>query len=338
MFISVVTALLAGFLSFLSPCVLPLAASYLLFICGSRPGPENDSGGEARFAYSKITVIRLTFSFIVGFSIVFIVMSVMLYGLVLIMGGVNRILNIIAGSVIIVLGANILFNFIPFLRYDDRVGTCETCLPDHSILKAKKTSLLHPDRRPRGMLGTFIVGTAFGIGWTPCVGAFLGSILLMASQSGKMLAAVVYLIVYSIGLGIPFIITAVCWDAFISHLAKLRKLLPVLRIISGFFLIGIGVLIAADRFFLFNALVFQAGYFLADWVQTGGLSTRLFPAALLLVIALFPLLIRLLRKQNIFTPALMVFSGLSLILAILNAAGLINIAGLISRWLVYIGI
>ncbi|MDR2759320.1 MAG: cytochrome c biogenesis protein CcdA, partial [Spirochaetaceae bacterium] len=109
--------------------------------------------------------IPLTVSFILGFSAVFVVLSILFSGAMLLMGGVSRIINIAAGIIVITLGLNMIFNFLVFLNYEKR---------------------FHIAQRPRGLAGGFLAGAAFGAGWTPCVGPILGSILLLAGQDGQM--------------------------------------------------------------------------------------------------------------------------------------------------------
>ncbi|MDR2509945.1 MAG: cytochrome c biogenesis CcdA family protein [Spirochaetaceae bacterium] len=242
--ISIITALTAGVLSFASPCVLPLLSSYLFFISGS--GAQN-AGIKHRLA--------TTLFFVLGFSVVFILLSVLLYGVFMFVGAFTKALNIIAGLVVVLLGVNIIFPFIPFLKYDDRSERCETCAPKHSVLAARRGSPLHPESRPRSGAGSFIVGLAFGATWTPCVGAFLGSVLLMASQSGAMAEAVFYLAVYSVGFGLPFLLASLFWGALMNALAKLRRAMPVIRIVSGVFLVSAGALMLAGKFPLINALL-----------------------------------------------------------------------------------
>jgi cytochrome c-type biogenesis protein len=349
--ISVLTAFAAGLLSFISPCVLPLLSSYLVFLSGNNAGDDAETGevsetanaapGTAApglFSKQQLRLVASTLFFVLGFSLVFIVLSVIVYGFIVFLGGVNRVLNIVAGGLVMLLGVNILFNFIPFLRYDDKSAACETCTPKHSVLSAKPGSLLHPARRPKGFFGCFIVGIAFGAGWTPCVGTFLGSILLMASQSGQMARSAVYLGVYSLGLGVPFIAASFFWGALLEHLYKIRRILPVVRIISGVFLVVIGLLMAFGRFFLLNSFFQKNGYRLAQWAQGGSPGVRLIPALLFLLVAALPFVIRLIKRKKLLAPLPVIFSTVFLFLAITNAAGIINCMDYLSRWFTYSGI
>jgi cytochrome c-type biogenesis protein len=267
-------AFTAGILSFVSPCVLPLLSSYLVFISGARLNEAgtlhetNDiktNGIETRhvtgywpfrkkISEKQLRLVLSTLCFVCGFSLVFIVMSVVVYGFIVFLGGVNRILTMIAGAIVIILGLNVFFNFIPFMKYDDSGERCTTCVPRHSILASRETSPLHPKRR-KGFWGSFIVGLAFGVGWTPCVGTFLGSVLLMAGQSGELARAVVYLVIYSAGLGLPFLVAAFFWGALMEHVYRFNRALPVIKAISGLFLIATGLLIASGRLFLLTAFL-----------------------------------------------------------------------------------
>ncbi|GHV76544.1 cytochrome C biogenesis protein CcdA [Spirochaetia bacterium] len=245
--LSIVTAFIAGLLSFLSPCVLPLLSTYLVFISGNHAGET---------LVRRRTLVVDTLFFILGFTLVFVIISLLLYGFIVVIGGFTKILSIIAGSIVCILGVNFIFNFIPFLKYSVE-KTCETCTPKHSILASTGTSLLHP----------FLVGVAFGAGWTPCVGTFLGSILLLAGQSGTMALSAVYLVVYSAGLGLPFLFAAFFWGKLLGVIAKIERAMTVIRIISGIFLIAVGLLMIFGRFFYLNAFFQKTGYMLSQWAQ-----------------------------------------------------------------------
>jgi cytochrome c-type biogenesis protein len=252
--IPVLTAFAAGILSFVSPCVLPLLSSYLFFISGLNAEDAFDDPEKAKlFSPYTFRIIISTLFFIMGFSVVFVALSVLVYSFVFFLGGLNRVINIIAGSVVIILGFNILFNFIPFLKYDDSGDRCMGCTPEHSALAAGEASILHPKSRPGGFLGPFLFGLAFGAGWMPCVGVFLGSVLLMAGQSETVGLSVFYLAVYAAGLGLPFLLAGLFWSAALRHLHKFARFMPVLKTVSGIFLILIGLAMASGRLALLNA-------------------------------------------------------------------------------------
>jgi cytochrome c-type biogenesis protein len=285
-----------------------------------------------------LNIIIPTLFFILGFSVIFIILSVLLYSFIFFLGGVNRIINIVAGSVVIILGFNILFNFIPFLKYDDSGDRCATCTPEHSMLAAREGSFFHPASRPKGNAGSFLAGLAFGAGWTPCVGAFLGSILLMAGQSETIGLSIVYLAVYSAGLGVPFLVAALCWGTVLGHLHQFSRLMPLVKIISGIFLILVGVMMASGRLALLNAFFQKNGYLLSRWAQSGATSVRLIPGLFFLVLALLPFAMRLAGKRRLPGIGFFIWSILFLLLAAANTGGLINSAVFISRWFAFSGI
>ena len=235
--ITVFIAFGAGVLSFLSPCVLPLIPSYLCVIGGS-PSSDNTEAGSRPIAR--------TISFISGFSVVFIVLSVIFSSTIILMSGIFGYINLISGIIVIVLGLNTVFDFFSMLNYEKR---------------------FHLKNKPKGIIGAFLTGSAFGAGWTPCVGPVLAGILFLASNSGSVWRSVTYLVFYSAGLGLPFLLASFFFNAFIKISAKLRSRLPLIRRISGALLIVIGVLIIRGDYKTFNNLA-------AKWQErlSGGAS------------------------------------------------------------------
>jgi cytochrome c-type biogenesis protein len=226
--ISVLIAFGAGLLSFLSPCVLPLIPSYFCVIGGA-----SLSASSEKAEGFKPRLVAGTVSFILGFSVVFVAMSVIFAATFSLMGGISRWINVISGAVVIVLGLNIIFDFLSFLNYEKR---------------------LHFAKQPRGIAGAFAAGAAFGAGWTPCVGPVLAGILLLAAQSGGIPLAVLYLICYSAGLGLPFLLASIFFGAFVKTSVKLRPHLPLIRRISGALLVVIGALMVTGRYQALNAM------------------------------------------------------------------------------------
>jgi len=224
---SVFLAFGAGALSFLSPCVLPLIPSYLCVIGGSPL--DGDNGYRPR-------PIARTIGFISGFSVVFIVLSVIFSSTIILMGGVFGYINLISGIIVIILGLNIIFDFLSMLNYEKR---------------------FHLKNKPKGVIGAFLAGSAFGAGWTPCVGPVLAGILLLASNSGSIWRSVTYLVFYSAGLGLPFLLASLFFNAFVKFSAKLRTHLPLIRRISGALLVVIGVLIVRGDYKALNNLTAQ---------------------------------------------------------------------------------
>ena len=220
--VSVILAFSAGLLTFLSPCVLPLIPSWLCVIGGSPMSGESRPKPVAR-----------TVSFIFGFSTVFIILSIIFSVTFNLMDGMFRIINTVSGLIVILLGFNIIFNFFTFLNFEKR---------------------FHLKNRPKGIAGAFLAGGAFGAGWTPCVGPVLTAILVLAAQDGGIPRAVFYLLFFSAGLGLPFLLAAFSFDAFLRVSVKLRRFLPGFQRVCGVLLVIIGILIISGHYQELSAL------------------------------------------------------------------------------------
>jgi cytochrome c-type biogenesis protein len=230
---SVLLVFAAGLLSFFSPCVLPLIPSYLSILGGAEnimPALKEDQPARR----NKPVLLITTLSFILGFTAVFIVLSIIISATFLLMGGVSQYIRIAAGIIVIVLGLNILFDFLSILNYEKR---------------------LHLAGKPRGLAGAFLAGAAFGAGWTPCIGPILAGVLLLAGQSGKAGIAALYLCVYSLGLGLPFLLAAAFFDRFLVSAKWFRTRLSLVKKISGILLIIMGILILTGHFSALNAVL-----------------------------------------------------------------------------------
>lgn len=234
--ISSLIAFSAGFLSFVSPCVLPLLPSYVSFITGLSMDELTKGGDKARV---KGIIIRNSLIFIAGFSFVFILLgaSATLIGQILIT--YQAVIRKVGGTIVVLLG----FYIMGLLRMD--------------LLSSEKK--VHLEGRPAGYLGSFLVGITFAAGWTPCVGPILGGILLYASTSGSVMSGISLLSAYSIGLGLPLFITSLGVNTFITYFKKINKYIRFVSLASGLFLILVGVMIFTDSFTLITALLAKYG-------------------------------------------------------------------------------
>jgi cytochrome c-type biogenesis protein len=223
--ISGLIAFTAGLLSFVSPCVLPLVPSYLTYITGVSFHALTDAKAKAKLRW--VTVFH-SILFILGFSLVFILMgaSASYLGQVLIQ---YQYWIMKGGGVLIIL-----------------LGIHFTGIINLPLLQMEKRFELR--KKPLGYLGSFLVGIIFAAGWTPCIGPILSTILIYASTAKNFKTGMVLLAVYSMGLGVPFLLSSLAFNSFLSAFEKLKRYMRVITIVSGLFLIGIGILFLTDTF------------------------------------------------------------------------------------------
>jgi cytochrome c-type biogenesis protein len=224
--ISLLAAFMAGFLSFLSPCVLPLIPAYISFIVGiSAHEFEYIAENKNR---ELIEVLVNCLLFVVGFSLVFVIMGASATALGYFLLGKKGLLGKLAGLVLILFGLHLTHIFrIKGLDYEKR---------------------LHLKEKPPGVMGSLLVGIAFALGWTPCIGPILAGILTYAATQENVRYGMLLLGSYSLGLGIPFIITGLSINSFFLWFDQIKRHLNLLEKISGIFLILIGVLMLTNNF------------------------------------------------------------------------------------------
>ncbi len=221
--VSFPAALLAGLLSFFSPCVLPLIPAYFAFISGL--SFEEMTAVQSSAVRKK--VIRSTVLFILGFSLVFILLGASASLLGNLFVSYKEHIRIVGGGIIIVLGIHLTGLLrIRWLDFEKRI---------------------HLSNKPLHFLGTFVIGMAFGAGWTPCIGPLLGAILIMAGSQETVWNGVVLLGIYSLGLAIPFLIVSAFIHFMLQLLKKMRNALRYLNPASGVLLIIVGVILLTDN-------------------------------------------------------------------------------------------
>ena len=235
--VSLFAAFSAGLLSFISPCVLPLVPSYMSYITGL--SVENLAKVEERERF-KSAILLNALLFIAGFSTVFIAFgaSASLIGQVLY--EYQDVIRKVGGILIIIFGLYLLGILkLNFLMTERR--------------------LMHFESRPVGYVGSYLIGTAFAAGWTPCVGPVLGTILAYASTTESMSGGVMLLSAYSFGLGLPFFLTAFGMDTFLSYFKSLRAYLGGVSFVSGALLVIVGIMIFTDSVTLFTSFLERNG-------------------------------------------------------------------------------
>jgi len=218
-------AFFAGLLSFFSPCILPLLPAYFTLITGF--SLEDLTKGGNNQARKK--VFFSTISFVSGFSLVFILLGSSATYLGGFISKYTNIIRITGGVVIIILGVHLSgLVRITWLDFEKRVQIT---------------------KKPMHLFGTFIIGMAFGSGWTPCIGPLLGSILILAGNQETVSQGIILLSFYASGMAIPFIIISVLINYLMVFIKKASKILKYVNTVSGILLIIVGLFLVSTRFF-----------------------------------------------------------------------------------------
>jgi cytochrome c-type biogenesis protein len=221
--LSVGIALLAGLVSFVSPCVLPLVPAYLSFLTGT----SLDELRTSAPAPVRARAVAHALAFVTGFTVVFVALGLSAGSLGSLLGSNRVLVARIGGIVVILLGLHMTGLLrIPLLMYDARA---------------------HVQPARRGYLTSAIVGIAFAAGWSPCIGPILAGILALASQE-RTLDAAGLLLAYSAGLAVPFLAAAVALGAIVPLMDRIKRFLPAIEIASGCVLIAAGVVLLTDSF------------------------------------------------------------------------------------------
>ncbi|ACO03821.1 MAG TPA: cytochrome C biogenesis protein CcdA [Persephonella sp.] len=267
--VSIWAAFFAGLIAFLSPCVLPIIPGYIAYISGI--SVQSASQNNNRIDWS---VVYAAIAFVVGFSIVFTALGAASTFVGQLLQEYKTIISKIAAVLVILLGVHFTGVFqsenvkkwlfvitgISLLIYGYGVVSTGNILNDLLFLVVISISLLvfyfsgayrvlyqqkttEIKKKPAGIIGAFIVGVAFAFGWTPCIGPILGAILLYASQQETVMQGVTLLFAFSMGLGIPFIITAAAINQFFRFFNFMRRYFLWIEILGGILLIMVGILI-----------------------------------------------------------------------------------------------
>ena len=203
-----IVAFIEGIITFISPCLLPMLPIYLSYFAG---------GGERS---TKKTLFGAS-GFVLGFTAVFTLMGALAGTLGGLLTKYTAVVNIILGLIVIVFG----LNYIGLFK-----------LPIFSGMKNKAV------KTEMGFFSALLFGVVFSVGWTPCVGAFLGSALAMASGEGDIIKGIIMLLLYSLGLGVPFLLSAVLIDKLKGAFTFIKKNYKTINTVCGIFLIIIGLL------------------------------------------------------------------------------------------------
>jgi cytochrome c-type biogenesis protein len=215
--VTILAALLAGMLSFLSPCVLPLVPPYLVYLTGASLERLADAEAGPQVRRETIAAALL---FVLGFSTVFVALGASASAIGALLRAYSGELSIFAGVAIIVMGLHFLgLTPIVWLMREKRLDVC----------------------KPVGLWGAYLMGLAFALGWTPCIGPILAAILAIAASESTMAKGAGMLAVYSLGLGVPFIIAALAVEPFAAFLARFRAHLGLVEKAMGGLLVLTGI-------------------------------------------------------------------------------------------------
>ncbi len=240
------SSFIAGVITFLAPCTLPLVPAYLGFISGVSDKELADQDTRAR---ARKKIIKNGISFILGFTIVFVLFGFLAGFLGSQLAPFRLWLTRIGGVFVILFGLFMLGIFkLPFLNIEKRLDA----VPFLTIGKPSRS---------------FVIGGALAFGCTPCVGPILASILFLAGSSGTALSGALLLLVFSLGLSLPFILVAIAFSRATKYIQNITSKLRIVSIIGGIFLLGLGILLLTNNF----SLLIQYGYELFQGINYEGI-------------------------------------------------------------------
>ena len=221
--VGVVWAFLAGLVSFLSPCVLPLVPGYVSYVAGQSLGELKVSG----LSRARLSALALSGAFVLGFTMVFIVLGASATALGQLFQSYRAEADIVAGTIVTVFGLHLTGVFrLALLNREFRL----------------------PNLGTEGtMIGALVLGAAFAFGWTPCIGPILGAILTLSASASTIGGGIALLAVYSLGLAIPFLLVAAFTDGFMVRLKAMGRFGRILQAVSGGVLVLVGVAMATGN-------------------------------------------------------------------------------------------
>ncbi len=221
--ISFHAAFLAGLLSFFSPCILPLIPAYFTFITGLSIDELTESAKE-----TSNKVILSTLVYVAGFSFVFIMMGASAFFLGNLIHEYSWVVRYMGGAIIIIFSLHLLGIInIKGLNFEKR---------------------FHVKEKPLHLMGVFLIGMAFGAGWSPCIGPVLGSILIVASNQNTIFDGMLLLALYSLGIAIPFILISIFITRMVETIKKATKYIIYINKATGILLLIVGILLITDKF------------------------------------------------------------------------------------------
>lgn len=307
--INIFVAFLAGLISFLSPCIFPIIPSYIGYIGAA----TYDDG----FKRNK-GALPLILAFIAGFTIVFSIMGIAFSTLGFAFKNYALIISRVSGLLVIILGLNSIFSFISFLDYEKKAS-----------FKIKQ----------KGFFSSLILGMAFGAGWSPCIGPILASILFLAGNSATLLNGTVLLLFFSMGLGIPFLLSGLFISGFREKSKGIKKHMNKIKIFSGILIVLIGISIFFNKLSNINIILNQTAVQFANWYSIYETPYNIITGTILLIITAL-LIVKNSKKIREGKKVLVstIFTVILLMLAISSYSGIINWGEVMGSYLSFQGI
>ncbi|GHA96301.1 cytochrome c biogenesis CcdA family protein [Modicisalibacter luteus] len=222
--IGLLTAFLAGLISFVSPCVLPLVPGYLSFVAGRSLGQIQEAN-----RHERLRVLTQSIWFVLGFSTIFLILGASATAIGRLLLTYRQEANLIGGVIVILFGT-LMTGMLP-LQWLQREWRFIGRLKDEG----------------GGPGAAYLLGVAFAFGWTPCIGPILGAILTVSASTANVSSGLALLAVYSLGLGIPFLLTAISLDRFLQHQKLLRRWGRPMHIMAGLIMVGMGGLMVTGQ-------------------------------------------------------------------------------------------
>lgn len=271
--LGIIPAFIAGLISFASPCVLPLVPAYIGYLGGTA---VTTAGTTQRNQYA--TLIH-AFFFVMGFTAIFVALGATASALGQLLNEYVYTIQQVGGVIVIIMGLHMMGVFRIVERRIDASPSLRDSFFGKVILGPIRwlNGLLYSDKRVHvqsgsgmGYLSSFLVGIFFAAGWTPCVGPILSTILFMAAGTQTVTQGIVLLLAYSLGLGIPFLITGLLLESATPLLRRANRYLPLISFISGLFLIYIGILLFTGQLGVLAARLQQLMPWLTEFATRNG--------------------------------------------------------------------
>lgn len=266
-------AFVAGLISFASPCVLPLVPAYIGYLGGTA---VTTAGTTQR---SQYTTLIHAFFFVMGFTAIFVALGATASALGQLLNQYIYTIQQIGGVIVIVMGLHMMGLFrVVERRIEASPGVRDSFFGKVVLAPIRwLNGLLYSDKRMQvqsgpnmGYLSSFLVGIFFAAGWTPCVGPILSTILFMAAGTQTVTQGIVLLFAYSLGLGIPFLVTGLLLESATPLLRRANRYLPYISFISGLFLIYIGILLFTGQLGVLAARLQQWVPWLTEFATRNG--------------------------------------------------------------------